>query len=172
MTAVLPGRVLTDTVHEQVEYETGVAYADGYRQALHDVCTRIVEVENLNRHLWDAARADARNYTIRRRAATELAYRQQLEREGRTEYGGGPVEWDSGQPVPRGAWRDHDRDALAAGLRYQPAADWRDIHASVDPGVWGRIWADLSDHTRRRVADLDPAQPQRAGHTTRGGRAT
>jgi hypothetical protein len=92
VTAVLPGRVLTDAVHEQVEYEVDVAYAAGYQQAIHDICTRVVELELINRHVWDKARADA----LRRVAERRSAYLTPSP----GDYRGGPVDWETGKPQP------------------------------------------------------------------------
>jgi len=86
-----------------------------------------------------------------------------------------PVPWEGGPDrVPQ--WcrdagerdRPHDAEVLEAGMKAQPITDWRDVHSSVTPTVWARIWGDLCDRTRRGIADLDPRRP--AGDATRRGR--
>ncbi len=108
MTTVLPPVPTVDQAHlvawiagylaaaQTVEPD---AYNAGYQQALLDVCTRIVEVEHLNRHLWDAAREAARTRAAERRAAVETAAQDMYAKQGRAEYRGGPVDWDTGQPA-------------------------------------------------------------------------
>jgi len=55
-----------------------------------------------------------------------------------------------------------DRQAREIGGRLGPALrSWREVHASVSPTVWARIWGELDGRTRADLADLNPAAPRR-----------
>ncbi len=108
MTTVLPPHPGVDQGHlvawvagylAAVDTHEQGAYHAGYQQALHDICARIVEVEHLNRHLWDMARATARQRIAERRAAVETAARDMYAKQERAEYRGGAVDWDTGKPA-------------------------------------------------------------------------
>jgi hypothetical protein len=53
--------------------------------------------------------------------------------------------------------RAHDAGVIARGLALEPAwTSWREVHVSVSPSVWRRVWNDLAPGTRARHADLAP----------------
>lgn len=138
------GPTLPFAWHEQCEFEGDAARRDGYQQALHDIATRAVELETLNGHLWRAARTTAAQRLAQRLTDMEA--------------------FDVAAWLDAAARRHHTHDtqAVQAARRYPPTGDWRAVHAEVAPAVWVRIWADLSDRTRRSIADLDPTRTSRS----------
>lgn len=122
MTAVLPPRTAVyqpDPICWQ--REVAAAHHRGYRQAVHDIATRAVQLDHLDGHLWQAARLDAAQRLAARLAQMEAActrLAQQMGRPAGWNYRGGTVDWNTGLPEGSAcAWLRRRRSVTATPRR-------------------------------------------------------